>query len=594
MKRTLRQRSLEITGLILAYALLAAGMTWPLLPRLTEGFVGVPGYGDAFDFVWILWWVKERLSALGNPYFTPLLYHPEGLDLSFQTLSFANALPGVFLQRFLSPEATLNLLYYLSFVVAGVGAHLLARRFVADRVAAFVAGVIYAFAPYHFAHGLGHLNLAAIEWVPFYVLFLHRVLSGDSWKDAVAAGIFFAASALSSWYYGLYMVLWTLFVLPFHLWGVGWRRGRAALLRLSVVAFTGGVLLLPFVSPLLSEVGSGASYMVRGGGERCMADLLGYFTPSLLHPLLGRVTLPLTQRFVGNPSEFTVFLGWVPLLLAIVGLLARRPWSGMWGMGALLFGILSLGPHLFVGGHSTGIVLPFAFLSRLPFFDFARCASRFALLVSLSTAILAAFGVARLRRRFGRGGLRASIVSGGIVVVILLEFLSIPVPMIDYRPAPFYERLGASTAPVAILELPFDAQRYNSIYLYHQTIHHKPILNGFTGRIPRRAFRFISGSPLLSYLVTPTEIPPPFSPEVERRRLVEHDVHFIVVTEPWLYESLRRYHGPRGEEIARTLLRTLDETFARYEVAPGLLVYRVEAPPGGGDAGGSLPGGKEG
>ena len=38
------------------------------------------------------------------------------------------------------------------------------------QLAAFVGGAIFTFSPYHMAHLLGHMQLIALEWIPFYAL----------------------------------------------------------------------------------------------------------------------------------------------------------------------------------------------------------------------------------------------------------------------------------------------------------------------------------------------------------------------------------------------------------------------------------------
>ena len=49
-----------------------------------------------------------------------------------------------------------------------------------SRLAAFVAGAIFTFAPYHIAHLLGHMQLIALEWLPFFALYLLRAVQTSS------------------------------------------------------------------------------------------------------------------------------------------------------------------------------------------------------------------------------------------------------------------------------------------------------------------------------------------------------------------------------------------------------------------------------
>src|SRR5687768_1234026 len=71
--------------LVLAgYTLLSLVLTYPLVTTLgTE----VIGGGDVWQHIWNLWWVKEALvEGPTNPYFTDLLYYPDGVGLYFHTL----------------------------------------------------------------------------------------------------------------------------------------------------------------------------------------------------------------------------------------------------------------------------------------------------------------------------------------------------------------------------------------------------------------------------------------------------------------------------------------------------------------------------
>jgi hypothetical protein len=99
-----------------------------------------------------------------------------------------------------------NLLFAGSLVAAALAMHVLARTAVGREWAAYVAGFIFGFAPYHFTH-LGHLQLQALYWLPLALLFLHRLFSDDrghAWgADTVALGVVMGLQTVSSVYYGV-------------------------------------------------------------------------------------------------------------------------------------------------------------------------------------------------------------------------------------------------------------------------------------------------------------------------------------------------------------------------------------------------------
>ena len=83
-------------------------------------------------------------------------------------------------------------------------------------------GLVFAFAPYHSAHLFGHMNLASMQWIPFYVLFLLKAVDdGPKTKyggkpqvfrvplSAFIAGAFLALNAYTEWTYAIFLVLLT-------------------------------------------------------------------------------------------------------------------------------------------------------------------------------------------------------------------------------------------------------------------------------------------------------------------------------------------------------------------------------------------------
>ena len=64
----------------------------------------------------------------------------------------------------------------LSLVASALAMHAFAREVTGSRWAALVAGTVWGFWPYHFAH-LGHLQLQATYAMPLVALALHRLVA---------------------------------------------------------------------------------------------------------------------------------------------------------------------------------------------------------------------------------------------------------------------------------------------------------------------------------------------------------------------------------------------------------------------------------
>jgi hypothetical protein len=165
----------ETVLLLLAYTLLTLALTWPLATQFTAT---MPDGNDSWRYLWNLWWAKVSLLDLHtNFFYTTYLYYPNGINLYVDTPTPLLGAIGIPLQLLgLNLVTIYNLLLALSFVIAGYGTYLLVKYLTGNRPAAFVSGIIFAFCPYHFAHMLGHLNIASIQWIPLYVLALFKAL----------------------------------------------------------------------------------------------------------------------------------------------------------------------------------------------------------------------------------------------------------------------------------------------------------------------------------------------------------------------------------------------------------------------------------
>ena len=183
-----------------AYTLISLAATWPLVTRL-QGWV--PGFGDWGQNMWALWWTREALLALKqSPFFTPYLFHPTGVTLLFHPLDVTDGLLTLPFYGIVGGDISYNFIVLLSFVLSGLGVYYLALELGQQRGAAFVAGLVFTLSPYHFLRlELGHLNLASMQWIPFYLLFLFKFIRGGQLRFAFLAVLFMVLNALCSWYY---------------------------------------------------------------------------------------------------------------------------------------------------------------------------------------------------------------------------------------------------------------------------------------------------------------------------------------------------------------------------------------------------------
>lgn len=500
---------------LLLYIALTLVMTWPLALRWTTDLPGGPhkdGLEDAYQNVWNLWWMKEALARPTNPLITDRIFYPEQPNLYYHTLSPINTLLAAPITALWGPIAGFNAVAFASFVLGALGMWWLAHDRARSHAAALLAGIVYAFSPFHMAALLadGQLQIVALHWLPFYVLFLLRAAEQGGRRNIVLAALFLALTAWTDWYY-------TLFLLLFTAGYAAWRlvaRDRAWPARGALVARmagVGGLFALgaaPLLIPMLIEA-TRATYMnvyPADDPERLVIDLLAFVLPARLHAWWGAapwdwgVPIDVNRRF---------YLGAIALGLALFGAW-RAPAARRWGAVALAAGVLALGPTLRVNGDATGLPLPYRLIANLPLIRLSRQPDRFDVLITLALALMVAYGVRELfemicgtKNREPRTriqpvvlGSRFSVpsrASEGPPIRVLLTLILGALLAIDYLAAPIITRAPAippflTSLPHvddgALLEYPFhdrspyrDAER-----MLFQTVHGRPISGGYHSR----------------------------------------------------------------------------------------------------------------
>ena len=153
------------------------------------------------------------------------------------------------------------------------------------------------------------------------------------------------------------------------------------------------------------------SFMVRPQSDLYIlsASVMDFLVPNRLHPLVRPESFAWIGNQISPVSERTISIGYMVLALAIVGLAARPRRSAFWGVTALVFFALALGPIVHLGDITwadiptneavTWHATPLGILNYfLPIARLTRSVSRYALMVQLSMAVLAGIGLAALLR----------------------------------------------------------------------------------------------------------------------------------------------------------------------------------------------------
>jgi hypothetical protein len=551
-------------------------MTYPVALFLTNAIPmdhqikdWYPGDGDPWQALWAFWYFKRAFVTFPPQLFwTDLVFYPIGFEMPFITGIGAILVPAALLASLVSLTLTYNLLWILSFVLAGYGMYLLARSLFRDRLVAFFCGYVFMFSSYRVMHAREHPQLLMASFlVPLFALCLSKATEQPTTKRWVLCALVWAASAGISWYCTISLFIYLAVFAVLRTRG-RWPKNLAArhLRSVTVALLVLVVAAAPFVLPLMISPARD-SIVNRSLTESTMyaADLLAFFVPSPTNPVFGKLTGPMYRHFTGNPYEQTVYLGYILLGLAVFGVLrSSKEKTRLFVVAAVTFFILALGPFLHVSGQyrfpvdgeELSVPLPYLLLHYIPFVNGVRVPSRFTELLVFALAVLAGYGLSAICAHVKTPRWRAALV-GVLLVGVAIESASTPFPVVSTKAPSIYSEIGAVREPFMVLELPLDWRIIK--YHYYQTIHGKRLLVGHPVRSREKYSSYPEGLPLIPFLKDPKlllERPTPGDAGRDAERLATFfDIRYIVIhrryLEPPVFEKLDRFVADHFPQISR-------------------------------------------
>ena len=199
----LRKRSPDIAVLGI-FCVLTVVMTWPLVTQMSTHLAGDDV--DVWINPWATWWTKKVLKEGLDFYHTEYLFYPQGTSLIFHSFSHVNTAIALLLEPLIGVVAAQNTTILLAYMLSGFSMYLLVQDLFQSRFAALVSGIVFAFSPYHIDQIL-HPVIISTQWIPLFLLFFIRLLTGGDNGDAIAAAIFLLLTALTSWHLFLFTTL---------------------------------------------------------------------------------------------------------------------------------------------------------------------------------------------------------------------------------------------------------------------------------------------------------------------------------------------------------------------------------------------------
>ena len=463
------------TAAAAVFGLLAIVHTWPLATE--PGTLSRNDNGDAQLNEWIVAWVAHQLPRHPTELFQGNIFYPAKDVLAFSEPLIVPAMlvaPAFWLGA--SPVLAMNLLMLIGFALTGLGAYALIYAWTRDRLAAIVAGSLFAFNT-HTLTRLAHLQALHAYGMPLSLLLADRLIAQPTATTAMLLGACMAMMAYTSGYFVVFATIMIAVVLIVRT--SDWiRRSMRVAAMFALAAITAGVVALPLLIPYRRVAIE--QHMVRPLAEASLysATFTGYLAAS------GRVHFHTwSAGFFANPVD-TFFPGGVAVLLSLMALWhgIRRGHDRM--RVAMVFAIgltgfvLSLGPKTPLYAWLYAVFPPMQGL---------RAAARFGGVFLLAIALLAGLGLASFRRV--RGNRRwVTAVAVAAVLLVNLEALRAPFEYRRWNGIPeIYGLLAKEPGDVVLAEMPFyppHAVFENAEYVLNSTAHWRPLMNGYSGYTP--------------------------------------------------------------------------------------------------------------
>jgi hypothetical protein len=454
----------ELVASAAGHALVLALMSWPLVTDLAH--LGVTDRPDGRLNAWILAWDAHALFHHPSQLFAAPICHPLPDALAFSENLLLPGVLGAPAALAGQPVLAYNLVLLAMLLGSGLATQLLVRRVSGDRLAAFVAGVLFAAGAHRWVR-LAHLHAQVTLFLPLTLLALDRFWERRSLRRGLLVGLFLALQGLCSVYLGA--ITASVVAVALGLMVLGGLRRRPLLHLLAGLALA-AALLAPVVAPYLRM-------RAFQGTEFTITTVAAYAaTPESWLASGTRLWGGVTRRQL-EPDRVrdTVFPGLIPIVLGIVGLTAApRRFKALAVAASVVAFFLSLGPE----------TAAYRFLhEQLILVRGLRALARFSLVPVLALSVLAGLALSGRRRAWL------------LLALALALFESSNVPLVygRYQGPPAYARwLAGRSGAVAVLPL---GERDTDVML-DGVAHFRPLLNGDSGFVPRpytRAMELLDG-----------------------------------------------------------------------------------------------------
>jgi len=500
MRRLTAVLSAHLNFVVVA-TLLTLVMTFPTIAYVfrSDVFWLPTGPGnDVYIKFWDIWYTKRILIGQADPFFTNLVFYPEGVSLAFHPFFYPHSITVNLLQAFMPLANAYSLTYLLIIWTSACAAYVYALWLCKDKWIALFGAIIF---------GVNAQTLATPTWpeiawiapIPLIMYFLHRGAREQRASHFVLAGLLSGCAIFVTPY--LYVVVSIMLAVALCAFALREWRNRRFWLHVALLAATFALSSAWRLLPMLERPNVLEEATALGGSGEVITDLAAFFV-NKGSPAYRALLEALTQSPELAGTTWHTYLGFVPLGLVGFALYdgKTRRRSAPWFALCCLFLVLSLGSTLHVFGFEFyDLPLPKHYLNQLlpAVFQGFDKPSLFLSGARLPLALLACFGALALRRRYAFAA-RPAFILALILAFALESYVPVPENIIDLNRLAYLDELAREeTSKKSLINVPMG--RTNSKhYLFYQSLSGYPQTQGAIRRAPDSAFDYIKVNPVLN------------------------------------------------------------------------------------------------
>jgi hypothetical protein len=495
-----------------AFALLAIVFTYPLITNFSGE---IPKGGR--DSYLVMGQIEIRSEVVSSQGWV------EGMKTIFKNGDFGSYLPYIVANQFFRNKfVTNNFLFLLSFVLSGLGAYLLALHFTQNKKASFLAGIVFAFSPFHVYQATAiHLGMRHQELIPFFVLFLMRFFEKFEFKFIAFAALFAILIAVTEHQLLAFTALFAAFFVLYKIIS-----DRALLFNKRLWAFLFGsifflgAIALAFFGSLLKVALSPDNFLDPGMKSVTNLSIVpsDVLLPPTFQSLWPNVNKYLQESIFHTSSKGDSYYAGISVVVVVLFFLfwfltekmrgkkgdadeqKKNSYAKFWLIETAVFFVIAMGPaSIQIGKWTTH--LPYYLIYRyIPFYLNIRVVGRFFVFVALGLSVLIAFAAEKLTRKYSW---KKCLIVTALGALILIDFWIAPMRTDRLLYSPFYDKIGKDTEPYKLLEIPGST---NDVFFNYEwitrSVHHKELVNGMPlAREIEGQFDFQENTPVIKQLL---------------------------------------------------------------------------------------------